>query len=357
MIDLTKIRDVPHRRFNPLTRDWMLVSPHRAQRPWQGQTERQPEERELRYDPHCYLCPGNERAGGARNPQYDSTFVFNNDFAALKSDVPHAEVGDGGKGLLVAETEPGVCRVVCFSPRHDMTLTQMDVPAIRKVVDLWADEYRELGATPEINHVQIFENRGEMMGCSNPHPHGQIWANKTIPNVPCLEQASLIEYSHRNQSCLLCDYVELERAAGERIVCENEHFLALVPFWAIWPFELMLCSKFHVADLGGLDDTARTALADIVKRITTRYDNLFETSFPYTMGFHQQPTDGLHHPEWHLHAHYCPPLLRSATVRKFMVGYELLDTPQRDITPEHAAERLRSLSEQHYRNGNTHAGE
>ncbi len=357
MINLESIREVPHRRFNPLTRDWVLVSPHRTQRPWQGHTERQPEERELRYDPHCYLCPGNERAGGARNATYDSTFVFDNDFAALKPDVPHAQVTDEGSGIFLAETEPGVCRVLCYSPRHDLALAHMDVPAIRKVVDLWAEQYSELGAMPEINHVQIFENRGEMMGCSNPHPHGQIWANNSIPNVPRLEQTSLIEYRQRNHSCLLCNYVELERAAGERIVCEDEHFVALVPFWAIWPFELLLCSKSHVGDLASLDDPARTALAKMMKRITTRYDNLFETSFPYTMGFHQQPTDGTHHAEWHLHAHFCPPLLRSATVRKFMVGYELLDSPQRDITPEYAAERLRNLPEQHYRNGKTQAGD
>ena len=355
MIDLSKIREVPHRRFNPLTREWVLVSPHRMKRPWQGHTERQPEERELRYDPHCYLCPGNERAGGVRNPQYDPTFVFDNDYAALKPDVPHD--GTDGSGLLIAETEAGVCRVLCFSPRHDMTLAHMDVAAIRKVVDLWTEQYTELGAMPDINHVQIFENRGEMMGCSNPHPHGQIWADNTIPNVPCLEQASLNEYRQLKQTCLLCDYVELERSAGERLVCENEHFVALVPFWAIWPYEMMLCTKSHVADLSMLNDSARSALADILKRMTTRYDNLFEASFPYTMGFHQQPTDGLRHPEWHLHAHFFPPLLRSATVRKFMVGYELLSAPQRDITPETAAERLRSLPEQHYRNGNAHAGD
>jgi UDPglucose--hexose-1-phosphate uridylyltransferase len=357
MIDLLKISEVPHRRFNPLTREWVLVSPHRALRPWQGQTERQPEERELRYDPHCYLCPENERAGGARNPQYDSTFVFDNDFAALKPDLPHIEFSDGGKGLLIAEAEPGVCRVVCFSPRHDLTLARMDLAEVRKVVDVWANQYRELGAMSGINHVQIFENRGEMMGCSNPHPHGQIWANSTIPNVPRVEQASLVEYRHRNHGCLLCDYVELEMAAGERVVCENEHFVAIVPFWAMWPFELLLCSKSHIADLSGLDGNARSALADILKRITTRYDNLFESSFPYTMGFHQQPTDGAEHPEWHLHAHYFPPLLRSATVRKFMVGYELLAAPQRDITPENAAERLREQSELDHRIGKGQAGD
>jgi UDPglucose--hexose-1-phosphate uridylyltransferase len=356
-IDITAITEVPHRRFNPLTGDWILVSPHRNQRPWQGQTERQPEERELRYDPHCYLCPGNERAGGARNPLYETTFVFDNDFAALMRDVPRGAVSDEGKGVFIAETEAGVCRVVCFSPRHDLALANMDVPSIRKVVDVWAEQYRELGAMPEINHVQIFENRGEMMGCSNPHPHGQIWANNTVPNVPRIEQASLTRYRELNHSCLLCDYIEMERGAGERIVCENQHFVAVVPFWATWPFEILLCSKSHVPDLAALDSTARTSLADILKRITTRYDNLFETPFPYTMGFHQQPTDGVDHPEWHAHAHFCPPLLRSATVRKFMVGYELLAAPQRDITPESAAERLRGLSEQHYRNGKTQAGD
>ena len=352
MIDLKGLKDTPHRRLNPLTGDWVLVSPHRAQRPWQGQTERQPEEKVLRYDPLCYLCPGNERAGGVRNPCYDSTFVFDNDFAAIKLDVPQVRLHGDTRGLLRAEAEPGICRVVCFSPRHDLTLGNMDVAAIRSVIDVWVGQYLELAAMPKINHVQIFENRGEMMGCSNPHPHGQIWANYTLPNEPRKEQAALTEYQNRNQSCLLCDYIELERAVAERIVCENEHFIVVVPFWAVWPFEVLLCSRNHVADLSAHDKSGRNALADILKRIATRYDNLFETSFPYTMGFHQQPTDGCCHAEWHLHAHYYPPLLRSSTVKKFMVGYELLDAPQRDITPELAAERLRNLSERYYRNGN-----
>ena len=356
MFDLSALKETPHRRLNPLTGDWLLVSPHRAQRPWQGQTERQPEERALKYDPHCYLCPGNERAGGIRNPVYGTTFVFDNDFAATRLDVPTVECHDD-RGLVHAESEAGICRVVCFSPRHDLTLAKMDVAAIRSVVEVWVAQYLELGAIPEINHVQIFENRGEMMGCSNPHPHGQIWANHTLPNEPRKEQAALTGYHNLNQSCLLCDYIELERAAGERIVCGNEHFVVLVPFWAVWPFEVLLCSRSHLPDLSALDDSARKSLADILKRITTRYDNLFQTSFPYTMGFHQQPTDGSHHLEWHLHAHYYPPLLRSATVKKFMVGYELLDAPQRDITPEFAAERLRSVAEHHYATRNDQAGD
>jgi UDPglucose--hexose-1-phosphate uridylyltransferase len=357
MIDISQIKEIPHRRLNPLTGDWVLVSPHRAQRPWLGQTEREPEERGLRYDPHCYLCPGNRRVGGVQNPQYESTFVFENDFAAMIPGACSSLAADKQEGIFVAEAERGICRVVCFSPRHDLTLADMDVQSIRSVVDVWADQYRELGADPEINHVQIFENRGEMMGCSNPHPHGQIWANQTVPNEPRKEQAALTEYLRRNQKCLLCEYLELERSAGERIVCENERFTALVPFWAVWPFELLLLSRDHVSDLAALDTEARAALADILKRITTRYDNLFEASFPYTMGFHQQPTDGTLHPEWHFHAHYLPPLLRSATVRKFMVGYELLDAPQRDITPEHAAEKLRAVPEQLYRNGKAQAGD
>jgi UDPglucose--hexose-1-phosphate uridylyltransferase len=355
MIDLIALREVPHRRLNPLTGDWVLVSPHRALRPWQGQTEHEPEERTLAYDPHCYLCPGNSRAGGVQNPKYGSTFVFDNDFAAMKPDVAPVTISDSD--LFLAESEPGICRVVCFSPRHDLTIAEMDVNSIRGVVDVWAAQYRELGAMPGINHVQIFENRGEMMGCSNQHPHGQVWANHTIPNEPRKEQAAQAAHIARNHSCLLCDYVERERAIGERVVYENHHFVALVPFWAVWPFEILLCSKGHVADMSALDDAGRSALADILKRITTRYDNLFQASFPYTMGFHQQPTDGAPHPEWHLHAHYYPPLLRSATVRKFMVGYELLDAPQRDITPELAADRLRNLPDKHYRNGRGQAGD
>lgn len=345
---LESLSEKPHRRFNPLTGDWVLVSPHRTQRPWQGQVEKHSTESALSYDPACYLCPGNERAGGARNPAYASTFVFTNDFAALKPETGHTRLDESGKGLLVAESESGTCRVVCFSPRHDLTLARMKVEEIAGVVDLWAGQYEELGKQEAIRYVQIFENRGETMGCSNPHPHCQIWANETIPNEPGKEQHAQLRYAAEHHSCLLCDYLKLEREDGSRIVCENDDFIALVPFWAVWPFETIVIAKSHARDLASLGAAARHHLADILKRLTTRYDNLFETSFPYSMGFHQAPTDGESHEEWHLHAHFYPPLLRSATIRKFMVGYEMLAAPQRDITPELAANRLRESSETHY---------
>jgi UDPglucose--hexose-1-phosphate uridylyltransferase len=340
------LKDKPHRRFNPLTREWVLVSPQRTDRPWQGQVEKTPTPAALQYDPKCYLCPGNSRAGGARNPPYTSTFVFENDYAALRPDTPDDSYSEGG--LIVAETEKGICRVLCFSPDHSLTVARMSAPALRHVVDAWAAQYTELGSFDFIRSVQIFENRGEMMGASNPHPHCQIWSNQRLPNEHLKEQNAQSEYRGASRRCLLCDYVAIETAAAERVVCENEFFLAVVPFWAIWPFEMLVISKNHVSALDELDGPARDALAGILNRITVRYDNLFEVSFPYTMGFHQHPTDGAPHPEWHLHAHFYPPLLRSATVRKFMVGYEMLSTPQRDITAESAAARLRELSEVHY---------
>jgi UDPglucose--hexose-1-phosphate uridylyltransferase len=347
-MELDELYTVPHRRLNPLNREWVLVSPQRAQRPWQGRVEKSAPSMAASYEPDCYLCPGNERAGGIRNPRYSSTYVFTNDFAALKADVPLTKFDECGRGLLVSESEAGTCKVVCFSPRHDLTLARMSVEEITAVVDLWADEYTQLASLPHINYVQIFENRGEIMGCSNPHPHCQIWANETIPNEPRKEQDSQLAYSRKHRSCLLCDYLQLELKAEKRIVCENTDFVALVPFWAVWPFELLLISKTHARDLVSLDRPMRRGLADLLRRITTRYDNLFEISFPYSMGFHQAPSDGALHPEWHLHAHFYPPLLRSATVRKFMVGYEMLATPQRDITPERAANKLRETSEVHY---------
>lgn len=331
----------PHRRYNPLTREWVLVSPHRTQRPWQGQVEKTAAAAQPEYDPECYLCPGNARAGGVHNPPYTSTFVFENDFAALKPGTPHARFEQDG--LLVAESEPGVCRVVCFSPKHNLTLAGMDPRELRQVVDVWVQQYRELGADPNIGYVQIFENRGAMMGASNPHPHGQIWSNRTVPNEPLKEQESLLAWREQKDACLLCDYTRLELADRKRVVEENEAFLTVVPFWAVWPFETMVLARRHFASLDQMTDSERDALGDILKRTTARYDRLFDVSFPYSMGFHQRPTDGAAHEEWHLHLHFYPPLLRSATVRKFLVGYEMLAGPQRDITPEAAAERLRAV--------------
>ncbi|MBK6589163.1 MAG: UDP-glucose--hexose-1-phosphate uridylyltransferase [Acidobacteria bacterium] len=334
-----------HRRFNPLTGEWIIVSPHRTKRPWQGQTEKPKVEVRSKYDSECYLCPGNRRAGDKVNPEYDGVFVFDNDFAALMPDVPDGGSNEGG--LLLAEPERGVSRVVCFSPDHSLTIARMDVSSLRRVVDTWADEYLELGGRDFISHVQIFENRGEMMGASNPHPHCQIWASESVPNEPAKEFARQFAYFEEKGSCLLCDYLRIEKASGERIVCENEFFSAVVPFWAVYPFEVMILGSDHHGSIAQFGDEERSAFADILKRITTRYDNLFLTPFPYSMGFHQKPTDGNEHTSVHFHAHFYPPLLRSATIRKFLVGFEILGSPQRDITPESAAARLRALSEVH----------
>jgi len=336
----------PHRRLNALTGDWVLISPHRTQRPWQGQVEKAPIDQRPAYDPTCYLCPGNMRAGGVHNPDYTSTFVFDNDYAALLPDTPPDKWA--ANPLVVAQAERGICRVVCFSPRHDLTLAQMDLSDIRRVVDVWSDQYEELGARPWVRHVQVFENRGAMMGASNPHPHGQIWADETIPLEPAKEIARCAEYQANSGHCLLCDYLAFELEAQTRVVCANDQFVAVVPFWAVWPFETLLLARRHVNTITDLSSAERDGLADILRRLLIRYDNVFEVSFPYSMGFHQRPTDQRPHTELHLHAHYYPPLLRSATVRKFMVGYEMLGQPQRDITPEQAADRLRGLSEIHY---------
>ena len=334
----------PHRRLNPLTGEWVLVSPQRAGRPWQGEGLTPPSIAP-KFDPDCYLCPGNVRANGERNPAYTGVFAFDNDFPALLPEVPVDPIHSSG--LLTAESERGICRVLCFSPRHDLTLGRMTQEEIRKVIDAWREESARLGQLPFINYVQIFENRGEVMGASNPHPHCQLWANERVPNEVHKEQERQLDYTLQNRHCLLCDYLALEHS-GERLIFENASFAVVVPFWAVWPFETLIIGKRHCGALEDLTPAERADLADALKRLTTRYDNLFEAPFPYTMGFHQRPCDGLAHDSWHLHAHFYPPLLRSATVRKFMVGYEMLAMPQRDITPEAAAERLRACPELHY---------
>lgn len=336
-----------HRRFNPLTGEWILVSPHRLDRPWQGKREDLPDDNRPQHDPNCYLCPGNERAGGLTNPGYTSTFVFDNDFAALLPDTPDQAYKDAS-GLMRAEAERGICRVICFSPRHDLTLAQMPPEQVEAVVKVWREQYAELGAMDSVSHVQIFENKGQMMGCSNPHPHGQVWATSTVPFEVAREGSHMLEYFAAHGKTLLQDYLAAEMQAGVRLVCSNDLWAALVPFWAKWPFETMIAPLRPLSSMNEMTRDDEQALADIVSRLTARYDNLFEVSFPYTMGFHQAPTDGQANAHWHLHGHFYPPLLRSATVQKFMVGFEMLAMPQRDITPEMAAERLREVSEVHY---------
>jgi UDPglucose--hexose-1-phosphate uridylyltransferase len=336
-----------HRRWNPLRQSWVLVSPHRTQRPWQGEVAQKAVPSAIHYDPQCYLCPGNERAGGLINPSYEGLFSFVNDFSALLPDSPALSEAPASP-LLTAEPARGLCKVLCFHPDHSLTLARMHRDEIRRVVDGWTAEYQELAALEWIKYVQIFENRGAMMGASNPHPHGQIWSTGFVPDEPAAETLAQREHLDRTGCCLLCDYVAAERKAGERVIFENEHFMAVVPWWATWPFEAMLVSRRHLGSLPDLSGEERDALADALKRLTTRFDNLFATSFPYTMGMHQSPTDAGTHPEWHFHAHFYPPLLRSATVRKFMVGFEMLGMPQRDITAEDAAQRLRDCSEEHF---------
>jgi UDPglucose--hexose-1-phosphate uridylyltransferase len=335
----------PHRRFNPLTGQWVLVSPHRTKRPWLGQVEKLPTESRPPYDPQCYLCPANKRAGAAMNPNYANTLVFVNDFAALLPGVPQPEDGPEA-GLLRSEPVYGECRVICFSPRHDLTLAQMSEPQIRRVVDVWAEQVVELGG--RYRWIQLFENKGAIMGCSNPHPHGQVWAGTALPNEAAAEDHHQRAHFLTRHVPLLIDLALQEQKLGARIIVENEHWLVLVPFWAVWPFESLLLPKRAVSRLPDLTEPERDSLAAILRRLLVRYDNLFETAFPYSMGWHGAPTDGQPNVHWQLHAHFYPPLLRSATVKKFMVGYELLAEAQRDLTPEQAAARLRNLPEQHY---------
>jgi UDPglucose--hexose-1-phosphate uridylyltransferase len=337
-----------HRRLNILTGEWILVSPHRAQRPWLGQQENAAQLMLPPYDPACYLCPGNKRAGGATNPEYTSTFVFKNDFSALLPDSPSEELQIDD--LLSSRGEKGLCNVMCFSPRHDLTLAEMDEKAIELIISAWINEYKTLGSLPYINHVQIFENKGEAMGCSNPHPHCQIWAQDSIPTEPAKEIARMEDYRQNKNGCLLCDYLSVELKQGERIVFENKDFAVLVPFWAVWPFETIIIPKRHMSAITDMSQEEQKSFAKAIKRITTRYDNIFNIPFPYSSGIHQSSTDNIPHPDYHFHMHFYPPLLRSATIKKFMVGYEMLANPQRDLLPETAAEKLRNLSDVHYKN-------
>ena len=334
----------PHRRYNILTGEWVLVSPHRTKRPWQGKQEKIPETKRPNYDPTCYLCPGNTRAGGEQTPKYESVYSFTNDFSALLVDTPNILEEDG---LLKAQGETGICKVVCFSPDHSLTLPLMEQKAIADVVALWQKEYSELGAKQNIRHVQIFENKGAMMGCSNPHPHGQIWAQYSIPQEVERKTKMQRAYFEKNGSSLLGDYLQQELDKDERILFQNEHFVALVPFWAVWPYEAMIAPKKQLQNIAALSKEQALAFAEAIKVVTTKFDNLFEVSFPYSSGIHQSPTDN-DYPEWHFHMSFYPPLLRSATVKKFMVGYEMFGNPQRDITAEQAAKKLKGLSNTHY---------
>jgi UDPglucose--hexose-1-phosphate uridylyltransferase len=332
---------LPHRRLNPLTGDWVLVSPHRLARPWQGEVAQTQTAARPAYDPSCYLCPGNERAGGARNPQYENTFIFDNDYPALLPQTPQTPIA---QGPLRAQGEAGRCRVVCFSPRHDLDVARMEPAQIRPVIDAWAAQYEELGALEYVSAVTVFENRGALMGASNPHPHCQIWAQSTVPNELRKETQMQAAHLQEHARCLLCEYAAYELSVQERVVYANDHAVVLVPFWAVWPFEALVLPKRHAGSLQPYSGEERDAIADALHELTSRYDRVFSTPFPYSMGFHQMPTDGAQpYEQWHVHAHYYPPLLRSANVRKFMVGYEMLGQPQRDITAEQAAQRLRDV--------------
>ncbi|MBQ4803559.1 UDP-glucose--hexose-1-phosphate uridylyltransferase [Aquimarina sp. MMG015] len=341
------INNNPHRRYNILTGDWVLVSPHRTKRPWQGKQETVIVKKMASYDETCYLCPTNTRMSGNKNPDYKDPFSFVNDFSALLSDTPEQNYDNG---LLQGSSERGICKVVCFSPDHSLTLPLMKEENIQKVIKLWKKEYKELGELPYINHIQIFENKGDVMGCSNPHPHGQIWAQESIPLESSKKTKQQDEYWGKHQKSLLLSYLEQELETKERIIFENEDFVSLVPYWAVWPYETLVLPKRHIQNLNQLTEEEIVSFASIIKDITIRYDNLFNVSFPYSAGIHQSPTDQDSHPEWHFHMSFYPPLLRSATVKKFMVGYEMFADPQRDITAEQAAEMLRSLPSAHFSN-------
>lgn len=339
-----------HRRYNPLADEWVLVSPERGKRPWFGQQETSNTDTLPAYDPHCYLCPGNARINGETNPQYDKPFVFINDFAAIAETTP---AGASEHPLFTAKSERGVCKVICFSPRHDLTLPELSSAQAQALVRTWQDQYRQLKALDNINYVQIFENKGAAMGCSNPHPHGQIWAQESVPVIPAKEDLCQKDYFAEHGKVLLHDYLEEELLRGERVVLESDNFLCVVPYWASWPFEVLLLPKRAQSDILAMNSSQLNDFADVIQRLTVKYDNLFQTSFPYSAGIHQSPTNGADAQHWCWHMHFYPPLLRSAHVRKFMVGYEMLAEPQRDITPEHSAKILRELPNIHYKKVNT----
>ncbi|GAA4277197.1 UDP-glucose--hexose-1-phosphate uridylyltransferase [Aquimarina mytili] len=339
----------PHRRYNILTGEWVLVSPHRTKRPWQGKNEQPQFFSHTTYDPNCYLCPGNTRANGEKNPYYTKPFSFVNDYSALLRDIPKKELQNG---LLKAESESGICKVVCFSPNHGLTLSKMEIEEIVLVIKLWQEEFTSLKNTDDINYVQIFENKGEIMGCSNPHPHGQIWAQRSIPEEIIKKTRELKQYWSTHKKSLLMSYIEQEIKIKERILLENEHFIALVPYWAVWPYETMIIPKRKVQHIDQLTTEEVSDFAKTIKTLTTKYDNIFKTSFPYSAGIHQAPTDGSSYEFWHMHMSFYPPLLRSSSIKKFMVGYEMFANPQRDITAEQAAKIIRAQNDIHYTSQN-----
>jgi len=337
----------PHVRMDILTGERILVSPHRSKRPWQGQVEKLADATLPKYDPECYLCPGNTRAAGQRNPNYKHSFVFENDFAALLN--KDAEFQENDDDLFISSSERGICKVISFSARHDLTLAEMTVQELTQVVDVWQREFLELSQIPWIQYIQIFENKGAIMGCSNPHPHGQIWAQSSIPSIVQREESKQKLYFDTHQKTLLSNYIQAELKKQERIIIESDYFVVVVPYWAKWPYETLLVSKRAVADIGLFSEAEKIDLAFVLQQLTIKYDNLFHCSFPYSAGMHQAPTQSLALEAWHWHMHFYPPLLRSATVKKFMVGYEMLADAQRDITPELAAQHLREVSSNHYK--------
>jgi UDPglucose--hexose-1-phosphate uridylyltransferase len=348
--------DFPHRRFNPLTGEWTLVSCHRTKRPWQGKIELPPAPKLPAYDPKCALCPGNVRAGNQKNPAYDTTFTFDNDFPALLPDIPVESMDN--HGLLVAAGEQGRCRIISYSPSHNMTLSLMSRQDIRGIVDTWESEFRDICASPDVGYVSIFESKGELLGALNPHPHCQMWAHATVPDLPALETLRQREYLEKNKSCLLCSYAAMELTMKARIVEENEHFVAVVPFWAAWPYEVLVIPRRHAADITGLSSGARAACADMLHNVTVRYDNVHSSPFPYAMAIHQRPTGrfATSHEEWHFHIHFLPPMARNGTTRKFMTAFELLYMQKRDNTPEESARKLRGCSDVHFTTQNQKKG-